>query len=92
MTERTVSRCNGTNCRGHPFDCYGHPEECGCTRDGGDHRTMLRQPSPWPSDLAERIVDEIGLSGGQTFAMGANLSRVAAIIRKHLEEGHAAER
>jgi hypothetical protein len=51
---------------------------------------MLRQPQPWPSDLAEQIVDEIGLSGGRTFAVGANLSRAAAIIRKYLRKESAA--
>ena len=25
-----LTRCDGTNCKGHPFNCYGHPNDCGC--------------------------------------------------------------
>lgn len=42
--------------------------------------TDASTPRPWPADWAERAVNEIG--GDGSFSDGANLSRVAAIIRK----------
>jgi hypothetical protein len=74
----------GCDCLGHPLRCYDHPRDCGCTD--------VANPIDWPKDIAERIVNEIGNYGSPVFADGANLSRVAAIIRRRLEEAANADR
>jgi hypothetical protein len=72
------SKTTGCDCLGRPLRCYNHPRDCGCTD--------IANATDWPKDIAERIVNEIGNYGSPVFADGANLSRVAAIIRRRLKE------